>query len=596
MESKNHDNEVLSYKNMEGQIGMAAEVNKMVKLENREDFENLLFQILEPLKPFYSEGCGEISIGHTSTHYENKTIPMEAFARPLWGLVPFWRGGGNEKGIWTFEKIYRKGLVSGTNPESKEYWGSCRDLDQKFVEMAAIAYGILMAPEKIWEPLTAEEKTHLAAWLQEINHHECSHSNWQFFCILTNVALYSVGMHYSKERLELGLERIESYYDGGGWYRDGKGGHKDYYIGFAIQFYSIVYAMFMKEKDRERCKKFEERAIVFGRDFIYWFADNGAAVAYGRSQTYRFAQCAFFSICVAAGIEVFPLPVMKGIITRHLKWWLQQPIFDNTGILTIGYGYPNLLMQESYNAPGSPYWCMKAFACLALSKEHEFWSVKAEPLPNMEIVKKLDYADFIIQRIGGHSYLYTPGRTQSHQFAQCEEKYSKFVYSSKYGFSIARSQKTLEECAPDSVLSFSLFGHIFPKGQIEEWQIDGNKILISWFPVKNIEVKSEIEIMETGHIRRHVITSCYQTIAYDAGFAIPTDDLAGFEEIIGTETAEVSYGEGFCRVKCKSGNGSGQILHADPNTNMMVSKTAIPLIAYVIEPGITKIETEVYFR
>ena len=49
-------------------------------------------------------------------------------------------------------------------------------------------------------------------------------------------------------------------------------------------------------------------------------------------------------------------------------------------------------------------------------------------------------------------------------------------------------------------------------------------------------------------------------------------------------------------MKCKSGNGSGQILHADPNTNMMVSKTAIPLIAYVIEPGITKIETEVYFR
>lgn len=568
----------------------------MGTLESREDFEALLFQILEPLKPFYSKECAGMSLGHTSTHYENKTIPMEAFARPLWGLVPFWMGGGSEKGTWTFGNLYRKGLVSGTNPQSEEYWGSCRDLDQKFVEMAAIAYGILMIPEKVWEPLTTEEKNNLAVWLQEINHYECSHSNWQFFCILTNAALYSVGMPYSEERLELGLRRIESYYEGGGWYRDGKGGHKDYYIGFAIQFYSIVYAMFMKEKDPERCKKFEERAVAFGQDFVHWFAENGAAVAYGRSQTYRFAQCAFFSICVVAGIQVFPLPVMKGIIARHLEWWMKQPIFDNAGILTIGYGYPNLLMQESYNAPGSPYWCMKAFACLALPKEHEFWSVKAEPLPKMETIQKLDDADAVIQRIDGHSYLYTPGRTQLHQFAQCEEKYSKFVYASKYGFSIARSQKTLEECAPDSVLSFAVFGHIFPKGQIGEWQIDGNKIWIHWSPIEGIDVKSEIEIVEEGHIRRHEITSRYQTIAYDAGFAIPADDVAGFEETTGEKAAEASYGEGFCRVECKSGDGSGMVLHADPNTNMMVSKTVIPLIAYSIEPGVMKIETGVYFR
>lgn len=568
----------------------------MGKLENREDFEHLLFQILKPLKPFYTQECAGISIGYTGTHYENKTIPMEAFARPLWGLVPFWAGGGEEKGETAFADIYRKGLAAGTNPKSKEYWGGCRDLDQKFVEMAAIAYGILMTPEKFWEPLSEEEKNNLSRWLREINQYECSQSNWQFFCILTNIALYSVGRPYSEERLKLGLERIDSYYEDGGWYRDGKGGHKDYYIGFAIQFYSIVYVMFMKKKEPERCKKFEEQAAAFGRDFVYWFAENGAAVAYGRSQTYRFAQCAFFSICVVAGIEVLPLPVMKGIIVRHLEWWMKQPIFDNAGILSIGYGYPNLLMQESYNAPGSPYWCMKAFACLALPENHKFWSVEAEPLPELEKIKELKHADMVIQRVDGHAYLYTPGRTQEHNFAQCEEKYSKFVYSSKYGFSISRSQKTLEECAPDSVLSFAVLGHIFSKGQISEWKIGQNKILIRWSPVEGIDVKTEIELLKNGHIRRHEITSCYETTAYDAGFAIPADDMAGFEEKAEDTQAEVSYGEGFCRVECIAGDGRGMVLHADPNTNMMVSKTMIPLVAYSINKGVTKLETGVYFK
>jgi len=57
--------------------------------QTREDAEKVLMEILNPLKPFYSEGNSRLNVGETSTHYENDTIPMEAFERPLWGLVPF---------------------------------------------------------------------------------------------------------------------------------------------------------------------------------------------------------------------------------------------------------------------------------------------------------------------------------------------------------------------------------------------------------------------------------------------------------------------------------------------------------------------------
>ena len=378
--------------------------------QSREDVEEILLQILNPLKPFYSEACARVHVGVTSAHYENDTIPMEAFARPLWGLVPFWAGGSRDE---EFEELYRKGLEAGTDPAHPEYWHTCRDYDQKYCEMAAISFGMLFCPDKIWEPLSDEGKDHLIEWLWEINRHECCACNWQFFRIITNVAMYKVGRPYDRQMLEDGLDLIDEYYHGGGWYHDGNGGDKDYYNPFVMVTYGIVYGMFMEKEDPERCERYRERALAFGKDYIYWFSEEGASFAYGRSMTYRFAQIAYFSVCALGGIEVFSLPVLKELIMRHLVHWLNLPIFDNAGILTIGYAYPNLQMSESYNAPGSPYWALKAFLMLALPKEHPFWQVEAAPLPELEPRKYLYYANMLVQHGNGNVVALVPGRTEA---------------------------------------------------------------------------------------------------------------------------------------------------------------------------------------
>ena len=79
--------------------------------------EKALLDILNPLKPLYSEQKARLYVGQTSAHYENDSIPMEAFARPLWGLIPFWAGGGSDT---EFEEIYRRGIEAGTDPENPE--------------------------------------------------------------------------------------------------------------------------------------------------------------------------------------------------------------------------------------------------------------------------------------------------------------------------------------------------------------------------------------------------------------------------------------------------------------------------------------------
>ena len=157
--------------------------------------QNSLMRLLRPLLPFYSESGARIDLGVTRAHYENDSIPMEAFARQLWGLVPFWAGGGSAP---EFERRVLDGLTHGPDPAHPDYWHTCRDFDQKFCEMAAISYGILLARDKVWDPLSEKAKDDLTEWLWEIDRSECCACNWQWFAIITNLALKSVGRPYSR--------------------------------------------------------------------------------------------------------------------------------------------------------------------------------------------------------------------------------------------------------------------------------------------------------------------------------------------------------------------------------------------------------------
>ena len=94
-----------------------------MELNTKADFTALMYQFLDPLKPYYSEGCARLHLGETGAKYKQSTIELEAFSRPLWALVPFWAGGGADP---EFESIYRKGLAAGSDPESPEYWAGAK--------------------------------------------------------------------------------------------------------------------------------------------------------------------------------------------------------------------------------------------------------------------------------------------------------------------------------------------------------------------------------------------------------------------------------------------------------------------------------------
>ena len=91
------------------------------------------------------------------------------------------------------------------------------------VEMAAISYGILLVPEKLWEPLSEASKDHLADWLYQINLYSQADNNWHYFKVIVNLALKSVGKKWNPEEVKKAMDRYESFYLGNGWYSDGNG-------------------------------------------------------------------------------------------------------------------------------------------------------------------------------------------------------------------------------------------------------------------------------------------------------------------------------------------------------------------------------------
>lgn len=552
----------------------------------KQELQAIFLSMLNPLKNHYSEGKAELNLGAHTAGYGSKIANMEGFSRILWGLAPFLAGGGQAD---DFLEIYKTGLVNGTNPSHKEYWGNLGDRDQRMVEMAAISFAILLVPNKLWNPLAEKEKKNIASWLNQINLHTYPDNNWNFFNVMVNLALKSVGFSYNRERMDMAVARYDSFYLGNGWYSDGKRPQKDYYVSFGIHYYCLLYSKFMKAEDPDRCHLYKERAKEFVKDFIYWFDEEGKALPFGRSMTYRFAQAAFFSAYIFAEVDLSNVGVIKGILNRHIKYWISQPIFDNGKILSIGYCYPNLNMSEGYNAPGSPYWAFKFFALLSLEDNHLFWTTKEEDFPELKEVYTIPECDMVMQHRKGEVIALTAGQYPVVFQTHSGEKYSKFAYSSRFGFSVPRSYYSLEECAPDSMLAFYVHDMYYVRRKCIEFNVANDRVYSKWSPVEGIMVETTVTPTKDGHKRIHKVTSQYDCVAYDCGFSYPKEGPVKVEEKMNFSL--VSNEDGYSAISSLSGEGN--MINAAPNTNLIFSLTMIPSIKYSISKGENLFESEV---
>ena len=571
-------------------------------LRTRQDVVDAAVELITPLVSCLTPGRARMITGEGSAHYSEDVAGMEGYSRVLWALLPMLMGKCPEaEPLWA---LWKEGLISGTDPAHQEYWGDIGDTDQRMVEMAVIGSALCFLPERFYWELTPGQQDNLAAWLNQINLHDMPKNNWRFFRILVNIGFLKVGRPVNEARLKEDLDMMEGHYVGDGWYFDYET-KRDYYTLWAFHYYSLLYAAAMGGEDEARCGRFLERAREIAPRFACWFDGQNRALPYGRSLTYRFAQSAFFSSMAFAGVTAPGLGMgeLKGLILGNLRYWLSLPVLDRTGVLTVGYGYPNLCMAEGYNAQGSPYWAMKTFLILALPETDPFWQAeeKAYVPPRTFLDRQVR---LLLTRDEGNRQViaYTAGN-HGWEHMHEDEKYEKFAYSTHFAFSVAKEASTLEKGAYDSMLAVKRQGRDLwhARSGCTSFEMREDRVAFSWSPMEGVTIESVIVPVGMWHVRRHVVHAQVPIEAAEGAFAVKKDgpgkrpcDRIRTRTQAGGGWARAEGPYGTSAIFALSENWEGRVISPEPNTNLLCPRTVLPMLHADLEAGDSVLLCAVY--
>jgi hypothetical protein len=571
-------------------------------LLTRSDVQRSLAGLLAPLKGYTAPGG--YHLGDTGAHYAPKTALMESWSRTLWGIAPLIAGGGTCPDPDSIRLVLRQGV----DPASPGYWGEAGDRDQLLVEMAALALSLIIARHIFWDPLDREDRRRLYTWLSAIEKRELPANNWHFFRILVCAAFRELGLPVDEPAEKESFDLVESCYQGEGWYRDGAGGVYDFYNPMGFHFYGLLYAKLRGGGDPERAARYTERARLFARKFAAWFREDGSVVPYGRSLTYRFTAVSLFSACAFTGLDVLPWGVLKGLVLRHLRWCFSRPILDNGGVLSVGYGYPNLVMADTYNSPGSPYWGLKAYLILALGEEHPFWQSRETPLPETSGGEAEVTADpvpgFILTRTPEDVQILNPGQYPGFDMNHPAQKYGKFAYSARFGFCVSLGSYNIEKTGCDSMLMVSEGDGYWRERRQVKAQVSGSNWTRSvWNPWPDVEITTTLVSFGAWHVRIHRIHSGRALETVEGGFAIRRYNrfdppLPVYNTADTAQEALAAFPWGASRIASLEpvpdtglwnigGKRKGSLLTPAPNLNIQDPVVVIPVLEGKAGPGVT---------
>lgn len=551
-------------------------------MKTRGDFARSVVELWNPLKPYFTQGCARVDFGQTGAHFTKTAAELEGFARPLFGLAPL-AMGNLPFDDW---EMLSTGYANGCDPEHPEYWGEVYDKDQRLVESAALGFGLIFAKDKLWDPLSTKQKNNVGVWLKSTLGQKVADNNWHFFTVFASMALEHVGVEHDLSIRERALVRLEEFYIDEGWYSDGATRRFDHYIPFAMHLYGLVYAKLAKG-DEARCARLRDRAAKFAVEFQHWFDEHGASIAYGRSMTYRFAQASFWGGLAFAGVEALPWGQIKGLWARNLRWWAERDYFDRDGIMPVGYCYPNLLMSEGYNSPGSPYWAMKAYLPLALPEDHPFWLAEEEDKVGAGATFSSKVSGTVGFGAGGSRVLLVSCSEMRGNQRCAAEKYGKFAYSSGFGFSVDTNRQGFLSNPFDNMLAFSEDCQTYmTRGEMDDNHIGPNWLYSRWRPDHGIEVKTWLLACAPWHIRAHKITLDRPMYLTEGGFSIERSDVEPAVELAEGRCVQIiTKNAASLAVDMSPSLRVGSTRRATPNSSLYFPRTHVPHLECQIPAG-----------
>ncbi|AEY92477.1 hypothetical protein SHJG_7210 [Streptomyces hygroscopicus subsp. jinggangensis 5008] len=272
---------------------------------------------------------------------------------------------------------YAEGLAAGPGG----VWPRITDRGQPLVEAASIALALRLTRPRLWDRLDDAVRERTAVWLTDALTAEPWPCNWELFPVTVGGFLAETGHREEAARkaIDRGLERIEGWYVGDGWYTDGDGRKFDYYNGWAMHLYTVLHAWLAE--DAELLARYGRRLSRHLADYARLFGADGAPLHQGRSLTYRFATTAPLWLGALTGHTPLPPGETRRLASGTLRYFLDGGAVDERGLLPLGWLGPDESVAQAYSGPASPYWASKGFLGLLLPPGHEVWTAREEPGP-----------------------------------------------------------------------------------------------------------------------------------------------------------------------------------------------------------------------
>ncbi|MGW3117203.1 DUF2264 domain-containing protein [Streptomyces sp. NPDC001107] len=326
--------------------------------------------LLAAVEPYAAEGGALYHLPGDRTSWSGRLSDgLEGYARTL--LAAAFRRDE------TVLQRYADGLAAG----AAGVWPRIEDRSQPLVEAASIALALRLTRPLLWDRLDDGVRQRAAAWLGDALTAEAWPCNWELFPVTVGGFLADIGYETEAARkaIDRGLERIETWYVGDGWYTDGGGRKFDYYNGWAMHLYPVLHAWLAQ--DTALLDLYGGRLSRHLEDYARLFGGDGSPMHQGRSLTYRFATTVPLWLGALTGHTPLPPGQARRLASGALKYFLERGAVDSRGLLTLGWHGPDPAVLQGYSGPASPYWASKGFLGLLLPADHPVWTATEEPGP-----------------------------------------------------------------------------------------------------------------------------------------------------------------------------------------------------------------------
>lgn len=369
---------------------LAAEykANRLGSYRNdREYWCELLYKIASPVVSNLASGTLKKNMPlEKSPTFDSRSLSvtyLEAVGRTYAGIAPWIALPDDNTREAVLRKKLRADAITGLNkcfdPSSPDLLNFSKDY-QPIVDSAYLAQAFLRAPKALWEPLDSLTKQRIVSSFKSLRNRKPFNSNWLLFGAITEAFLLSIGEEYDHVRITNGVDSLNDWYKGDGWYGDGPNLAFDYYNSFVIHPMMVDTLRILVDHKLAEEKSYELALIRMQRYAVgqeRMISPEGTYPPIGRSITYRTG--AFQALSQIALMEKLPESILPAQVRCALTKVKQNMYsipgtFDKNNWLTLGFCGHQPDIADYYTSTGSLYMATLSFLPLGLPETNLFWT------------------------------------------------------------------------------------------------------------------------------------------------------------------------------------------------------------------------------